>query len=44
MNLASAELHGEPMQEIHQIWHWNELQTNLNLVLITIKGVFNIFC
>ena len=29
------------MQEIHQIWHWNELETNLYFVLITIKAIFN---
>ena len=27
------------MQEIHQICQWNELDTNLYLVLITIKGI-----
>ena len=39
--LASVELSGELMQEIQQIWHWNELETNLYFVLITIKGIFN---
>ena len=39
--LACAELSGELMQEIHQIWHWNELETNLYFVLITNKGIFN---
>ena len=32
--LASVELSGELMQDIHQIWHWNELETNLDLLLI----------
>ena len=32
--LASAELSGESTQEIHQILHWNELETNLDLLLI----------
>ena len=41
--LASVELSGELMQEIHQIWHWNELETNLYFVLITIKGILNFF-
>ena len=39
--LASVELSGELMQEIHQIWHWNELKVILYFVLITIKGIFN---
>ena len=39
--LASIELSGELMQEIHQTWHWNELETNLYFVLITIKAIFN---
>ena len=39
--LASVELNGELMQEIHQIWHWNELEAIFYFVLITIKGVFN---
>ena len=39
--LASVELSGELMQEIHQIWHWNELEAILYFVFITIKGVFN---
>ena len=34
--LASVELNGELMREIHQIWHWNELETNHNLLLIWI--------
>ena len=43
--LASVELSGELMQEIHQIWHWNELKTNLYFALITVKGIFNFsFC
>ena len=29
--LASVELGGELMQEIHQIWHWNEFETNILL-------------
>ena len=37
--LASDELSGELMQKMHQIWHWNELETNLYFVLITIKGI-----
>ena len=41
--LASVELSGELMQEIHQIWHWNELETNLYFVLITNKGIFKFF-
>ena len=39
--LVSVDLSGELMQEIHQIWHWNELEINLYFVLITIKGIFN---
>ena len=39
--LASVELSGELMQEIHQILHWNELEKNIYVVLITIKGIFN---
>ena len=39
--LASVKLSGELMQEIHHIWQWNELETNLYFVLITIKGIFN---
>ena len=39
--LASVELRGDLMQEIHTIWHWNEIETNLYFVLITIKGIFN---
>ena len=39
--LTSAELSGELMQAIHEIWHWNELRTNLYFVSITIKGIFN---
>ena len=39
--LASVELNGELMQEIHQIWHWNELEAIFYFVLIAIKGVFN---
>ena len=34
--MASVKLSGELMQEIHQIWHWNELVTNLDLLLIWI--------
>ena len=34
--MASVKLSGELMQEIHQIWHWNELETNLELLLIWI--------
>ena len=34
--MASVKLSGELMQEIHQIWHWNELETNLDLLLIWI--------
>ena len=41
--LESIEFIGELMQEIHQIWHWNEIETNLNFVLITIKCIFNFF-
>ena len=41
--LASVELIGELMQEIYQIWHLNELETNLYFVLITIKGIFDFF-
>ena len=41
--LASVELSGELMQEIHQIWHWNALDAILYFVLITIKGVFNFY-
>ena len=29
--LASFELSGELMQEIHQILHWNELETNSDM-------------
>ena len=43
MILASVELSGELVQENHQIWHLNELETNLYFVLITIKGIFNFF-
>ena len=43
VNLASVELSGELMQETHQISYWNELDTNLYLVLISIKGVLNFF-
>ena len=32
--LTSVELSGELMQEIHQILHWNELETILDLLLI----------
>ena len=39
--VASVELSGELMQEIHQIWHWNELETNPYFVLITVKGTLN---
>ena len=39
--LAFVELSGELMQNIYQIWHWNELETNFYFVLITIKGIFN---
>ena len=39
VNLVSVELRVELMQEIHQIWYWNELETNLYLMLITIKDV-----
>ena len=39
--LAFVELDGELMQEIHQIWRWNELETNIYFVLITINGIFN---
>ena len=39
--LESVELSGELMQEIHQIWHWNELETNLDLLLIWIWYIFN---
>ena len=38
MILASVELSGELMQEIHQIWHWNELEANLYFVLIILKA------
>ena len=38
--LVFVELSGELIQEIHQIYHWNELETNLYFVLITIKGIF----
>ena len=31
------------LQEIHQIWHWNELERNFYLVLITVKGVLTFF-
>ena len=34
--MASVKLSGELMQEIHQIWHWNELETNLDFLLIWI--------
>ena len=43
VNMASVKLSGEPMQEIHKSLHWNELETNFCLVLITIKGVRNFF-
>ena len=43
MNMASVELSGELMQEIHQIWYWKEFETNLYLVLMTVNGVFNFF-
>ena len=39
--LVPVELGRELMQEIHQIWHWNEIETSLYFVLITIKGIFN---
>ena len=39
--MAFAELSGELMQEIYQIWRWNELETNLYFVLTTFKGIFN---
>ena len=31
------------MQEIYQISHWKELETDLYFVLITIKDGFNFF-
>ena len=31
--MASVKWSGELMQEIHQIWHWNELEINLDLLL-----------
>ena len=34
VNLASVELNGELMREVHQICHWNELETSLDLLLI----------
>ena len=34
--MASFKLSGELMQEIHQIWHWNELEKNLDLFSIWI--------
>ena len=34
--MASVKLSGELMQEIHQIWHWNELETNFDLLFIWI--------
>ena len=43
VNLVSVELDGEPLQQIHQILHWNELETNLYLVSTTIKCIFNFF-
>ena len=43
VNLASVKLNGEPMQAIHEIWYWNELETNFCLVLITIKDICNFF-
>ena len=33
---ASVKLSGELIQKIHQIWQWNELETNLDLLLIWI--------
>ena len=36
VTMASVKLSGALMQEIHQIWHWNELETNLDLLLIWI--------
>ena len=44
VDLGSVELIGELMQEIHQIWYWNDLEINVYLVLTSIKGVFNFFC
>ena len=44
VNLGSVELIGELMQDIYQILSWNELEINLYLVLISIKGVVNFFC
>ena len=41
--LASVELNGQLIQEIHQVSHWIELETNLYFVLVTIKGIFNLF-
>ena len=43
VNLTSVELSEELIQEIHQIWYWNELETKLYSMLITIKDVFNFF-
>ena len=43
-NLVSVELIERLMQEIHQIWYWNNLEINLYLVLIGIKSFFNFFC
>ena len=39
--LLSVEIIGELMQEIHQIRYQNELEINLFLVSISIKGIFN---
>ena len=39
--MASVKLSGEPMKEILQIWHWNELETNLDLSLIWIWHILN---
>ena len=41
--MASVKLSGELMQEIHQIWRWNELETNLDLLLIWIWHILNFF-
>ena len=37
---SPGELSGELLEEVHQIWHWNELETYLYFVLVTIKGIF----
>ena len=33
VNLASVEWSEELMQEIHQIWYWDELETNVYFLL-----------